>query len=103
MSYHIYFNKELVGLFCTQVSLEAPLTLHTSYVVANGDAEKNNFCFWGQNKLLFFSAHGLKIQGRGYRMFFAKIPGGGGRGGQGFQEKLPGFIAFLLASVLKFA
>jgi hypothetical protein len=40
-------------------------------------------------------------------MFFAKIP----RGGQGFQEKLPGggvppisgFIAFLLTSVLKFA
>ncbi len=31
-------------------------------------------------------AHGLKIQGRGYLMFFAKIP----RGGQGFQEKLPG-------------
>ncbi len=31
-------------------------------------------------------AHGLKIQGRGYLMFLAKIP----RGGQGFQEKLPG-------------
>ncbi len=31
-------------------------------------------------------AHGLNIQGRGYLMFFAKIP----RGGQGFQEKLPG-------------
>jgi hypothetical protein len=50
-------------------------------------------------------AHGLKIQGRGYLMFFAKIP----RGGQGFQEKLPGgspyfrYIAFLLTSVLKFA
>ena len=50
-------------------------------------------------------AYGLKIQGRGYLMFFAKIP----RGGQGFQEKLPGgppisgFIAFLLTSVLKFA
>jgi hypothetical protein len=50
-------------------------------------------------------AHGLKIQWRGYLMFFAKIP----RGGQGFQEKLPGgspyfgFIAFLLTSVLKFA
>jgi hypothetical protein len=52
-------------------------------------------------------AHGLKIQGRGYLMFFAKIP----RVGQGFQEKLPGgggphisgFIAFLLTSVLKFA
>ena len=34
----------------------------------------------------FIDAHGLKIQGRGYLMFFAKIP----RGGQGFQEKLPG-------------
>ncbi len=33
-------------------------------------------------------AHGLKIQGRGYLMFFAKIP----RGGQGFQEKLPGRV-----------
>ena len=53
-------------------------------------------------------AQGLKIQGRGYLMFFAKIP----RGGQGFQEELPGggggspisgFIAFLLTSVLKFA
>jgi hypothetical protein len=39
-------------------------------------------------------------------MFFAKVA----RGGQGFQEKLPGggppisgFIAFLLTSVLKFA
>jgi hypothetical protein len=31
-------------------------------------------------------AHGLKIQGRGYLMFFAKIP----RVDQGFQEKLPG-------------
>jgi hypothetical protein len=37
-------------------------------------------------------------------MFFAEIP----RGGQGFQEKLPGgppisgFITFLLTSVLKF-
>ena len=50
-------------------------------------------------------AHGLKIQGSGYLMFFTKIP----RRGQGFQEKLPrgppisGFIAFLLTSVLKFA
>jgi hypothetical protein len=41
--------------------------------------------------------HGLKIQGRGDLMFFAKIP----RGSQGFQEKLPltyfrfYFIAFL--------
>ncbi len=33
-------------------------------------------------------AHGLKIQGRGYLMFFAKIF----RGGQGFQEKLPGGV-----------
>jgi hypothetical protein len=54
---------------------------------------------------LTIDAHGLKIQGMGYLMFFAKIP----RGGQGFQEKLPGggppilgFIAFLLTSVLKF-
>jgi hypothetical protein len=31
-------------------------------------------------------AHGLKNQGRGYLMFFEKIP----RGGRGFQEKLPG-------------
>jgi hypothetical protein len=51
-------------------------------------------------------AHRLKIQGRGYLMFFAKIP----RGDQGFWEKLPvggppilGFIAFLLTSVLVFA
>jgi hypothetical protein len=54
----------------------------------------------------YIDAHGLKIQGRGYLMFFAKIP----RGSQGFQEKLPegaspisGFIAFLLTSFLKFA
>ena len=33
-------------------------------------------------------AHGLKILGRRYLMFFAKIP----RGGQGFQEKLPGGV-----------
>jgi hypothetical protein len=55
----------------------------------------------------FMDAHGLKIQGRGYLMFFAKIPRGGG-------SRLPGnidwegplilgFIAFLLTSVLKFA
>jgi hypothetical protein len=31
-------------------------------------------------------AHGLKLQWRGYLMFFAKIP----RGGQGFHEKLSG-------------
>jgi hypothetical protein len=36
--------------------------------------------------LLTIHAHGLKIQGRGYLMFFAKIP----REGQGFQEKLRG-------------
>jgi hypothetical protein len=36
---------------------------------------------------LGIDAHGLKIQGRGYLLFFAKIPRGGG---QGFQEKLPG-------------
>ncbi len=35
-------------------------------------------------------AHGLKIQGRGYLMFFAKIPSGG----QDFQEKLPGEVPF---------
>jgi hypothetical protein len=50
-------------------------------------------------------AHGLKIQGRGYRMFFAKIP----RGVKAFRIKclggppISGFIAFLLTSVLKFA
>jgi len=37
---------------------------------------------------LGIDAHGLKIQGRGYLLFFAKIP----RGGQGFQEKLPGGV-----------
>jgi hypothetical protein len=36
--------------------------------------------------VIFIDTHGLKIQGWGYLMFFAKIP----RGGQGFQEKLPG-------------
>jgi hypothetical protein len=50
-------------------------------------------------------AHGLKIQGRGYLMFFAKIP----RIVKAFRKKCPGggppisgFIAFLLTSVLKF-
>jgi hypothetical protein len=33
----------------------------------------------------------LKIQGRGYLMFFAKIPSGG----QDFQEKLPGDVPFI--------
>ncbi len=37
---------------------------------------------------ILIDAHGLKIQGRWYLMFFAKIP----RGGQGFQEKLPGGV-----------
>jgi hypothetical protein len=36
--------------------------------------------------VMLIDAQGLKIQGRGYLTFFAKIPGGG----QGFQEKLPG-------------
>jgi hypothetical protein len=50
-------------------------------------------------------AHGLKIQGRGYLMFFAKIP----RGVKAFRKNclggppILGFIAFLLTSVLKFA
>jgi hypothetical protein len=56
--------------------------------------------------LKFIDAHGLKIQGRGYLMFFAKIPGGGPRlsgkiawGGGPISD----FIAFLLTSVLKLA
>jgi hypothetical protein len=55
---------------------------------------------------LNIDAHGLKIQGRGYLMFFAKIPRGGSRlsgkiawGG----PPISGFIAFLFSSVLKFA
>jgi hypothetical protein len=50
-------------------------------------------------------AHGLKILGRGYLMFFAKIP----RGVKGFRKNCLGgspyfgFIAFLLTSVLKVA
>jgi hypothetical protein len=51
-------------------------------------------------------AHGLKIQGRGYLMFFCQNPQGGSRvsgkiawGG----PPISGFIAFLLTSVLKFA
>jgi hypothetical protein len=51
-------------------------------------------------------AHGLKIQGRGYLVFFAEIP----RGGSMLSGKIAwggppilGFIAFLLTSVLKFA
>jgi hypothetical protein len=45
-------------------------------------------------------AHGLKIQGRGYLMFFAKIPRGKiAMGGL----PISGFNAFLLTSVLKFA
>ncbi len=50
-------------------------------------------------------AHGLKIQGRGYLMFFAKIP----RGVKNFRRSclgdppISGFIAFLLRSVMKFA
>jgi hypothetical protein len=37
--------------------------------------------------VLTVDAHGLKIEGWRYLMFFAKIPRGGG---QRFQEKLPG-------------
>jgi hypothetical protein len=53
----------------------------------------------------YIDAHGLKIQGRGYLMFFAKIP----RGVKGFRKNclggppISGFIAFLLTSALKFA
>jgi hypothetical protein len=53
----------------------------------------------------YIDAHGLKIQGRWYLMFFAKIP----RGVKAFRKNclggppISGFIAFLLASVLKFA
>ena len=52
-------------------------------------------------------AHGLKIQGRRYLMFFAKIPRGvkdfrkNGRGGG--VPPISGLIMFLLTSVLKFA
>ena len=41
---------------------------------------------WKTQKFESIDAHRLKIQGRGYLMFFAKIP----RWGQGFQEKLSG-------------
>ncbi len=47
--------------------------------------------------------------GDGLAQIFAKIPGGGGAGVKAFRTKLPGgspllgFIAFLLASLLKFA
>ncbi len=56
--------------------------------------------------LLNIDAHGLKIQGRGYLMFFAKIPRGSRVSGQiagGGGLPISGFIAFLLTSVLKFA
>ncbi len=46
-------------------------------------------------------AHGLKIQGRGYGMFLPKLL----RGGQGFQEKLPGgstYFAFYCIFINKF-
>ncbi len=55
--------------------------------------------------ITIIDAHGLKIQGRGYLMFFAKIP----RGVKCFRKNclggppISGFIAFLLTSVLKFA
>jgi hypothetical protein len=39
--------------------------------------------------LAAIDAHGLKIQGRGYVMFFSKI-----LRGQGFQEKLPGGVPY---------
>ena len=58
-----------------------------------------------QSSVLYIDAHGLKIQGRGYLMFFAKIP----RGVKAFRKSclggppILGFIAFLLTSVLKFA
>ncbi len=68
------------------------------------------FLYKVQTGFLYFStvtmdAHGLKIQGRGYLMFFAKIP----RGVKAFRKNclggppISGFIAFLLTSVLKFA
>jgi hypothetical protein len=50
-------------------------------------------------------AHGLKIQGRGYLIFFAKIP----RGVKAFRNNcegsppISGFIAFLLTRILKCA
>jgi hypothetical protein len=54
----------------------------------------------------WIDAHELKIQGRGYLMFFAKIP----RGVKAFKKNylgggppISGFIAFLLTSILKFA
>jgi hypothetical protein len=56
--------------------------------------------------IVVIDAHGLKIQGRGYLMFFAKIP----RGVKGLRKNCMGggspisdFIAFLLTSALKFA
>jgi hypothetical protein len=53
--------------------------------------------------MISIDAHGLKIQGRWYLMFFAKIP----RGVMAFRknclEGSPGFIAFLITSVLKYA
>jgi hypothetical protein len=47
----------------------------------------------------------FKIQGRGYLMFFAKIPRGARLSGKIAWGGPPisGFIAFLLTSVLKFA
>ena len=56
-------------------------------------------------QLLIIDAHRLKIQGRGYLMFFAKIP----REVKDFRKNcrggppISGFIVFLLTSVQKFA
>jgi hypothetical protein len=53
----------------------------------------------------FIDAHRLKIQGRWYLMFFAKIP----MGVKAFRKiargdpPFSGFIAFLLTSFMKFA
>jgi hypothetical protein len=56
------------------------------------------------SRINYSVAHGLKIQGRGYLMFFFKIPRGSRLSGKIALGGLPflGFIAFLLTSVLKF-
>jgi hypothetical protein len=55
-------------------------------------------------KYKYRDAHGLKIQGRGYLIFFGNIPRGSRLSGKFAWEGPPisGFIAFLLTNVLKF-
>ena len=120
----VHCKYEKIFLLITFVSHSLPFTVYIcqlnetnirrykteAFVLTKGHLTLLNRNNLGMQLLIrhncqIIDAHGLKMQGRGYMMFFAKIP----RGVNAFRKNcyggppISGFIAFLLTSVLRFA